>query len=142
MKMLRRLMLLYGLLVFAWLSPEDNLVWPPVVLGLGLVLLLVIRWVMKTLRGRALAPREILLGAPLFGLLIGLGTSISAAGLMFFKNALHAHIFLDFPPLLMLAILERAPAWGLAGALAGLGLAFGWLVLHNLDHEQTHNSHL
>lgn len=133
--MLRRLIVLYGLLVFAWLSPEDNLVWPPVVLGFGLVLLIILRWGINTLGGRALTPREILVGAPLLGLLIGLGTSISAAGLMFFKNALHAHVFLDFPPLLMLAMLERAPAWGLAGMLIGLGLAFAWLALHN--HEQS-----
>lgn len=112
----RALLSAYGLLVFVWLSPEDQHVWPPVLLGAGAGLLLALRVVPRPLEapGWAIA---------LFGALLGAGTSVAAVGLMFFKNALHAHVFLDFPPALLLALLSRAPGWALAGALAGCGAA-------------------
>jgi hypothetical protein len=86
-----------------------------VLLGAGLALLLALRVVPHPRAAPAWA-------VVLFGALLGAGTSVAAVGLMFFKNALHAHIFLDFPPALLLALLSRAPGWALAGALGGCGV--------------------
>ncbi len=115
----------WGAAAFLWLGPESDAVWPPALLGLGLAALLALRWTADmTAAAPWFAPAAALLGG-----LIGLGTAPAAALLMLFKNALHAHLFPDYPPALILALLARVPAWALAGALAGLGLAFAWRAL-------------
>lgn len=119
---------LYGVLVFIWLSPEDNPVWLAAALGLGLAGLIILWTAGKRLGSRPLTARQLALVGVLLGLLVGLGSSVTTGGLMFFKNALHAHIFPDFPPGLLLAMVSRAPAWTVAGGLAGLGVALIWLV--------------
>jgi hypothetical protein len=116
----------YGILVFVWFSPEDHQVWPVALLGTGLVGLLLLRFTLQRLGGQAIPARQVLLIAPLLGLITGAGACLMTVGLMFFKNALHNHIFLDYPPLLMLAMLERIVPWGAAGGLAGVGLALVW----------------
>jgi hypothetical protein len=67
------------------------------------------------------------ISAALLGGIVGLGGALSSAGFMFFKNALHAHAFWDYPPGMVGAMLSRAPSWALAGALAGLGMGCLWL---------------
>lgn len=126
---IRLLVMGYGLLLFLWFTPEDNQVWPVVLLGWGLAGLLVGVNVMNRLGGKWIPGRYLLPGAVVLGGLTGLGASVATAGLMFFKNALHAHLFVDFPTPMLLTMLERAPAWGLAGALAGLGVALAWLAI-------------
>lgn len=129
----------YGLLLFVWFTPEDNHVWPATVLGLGMSVLVVTRNVMSKLGGKIIATPYVLLGAVILGVVIGAGTSVATAGLMFFKNALHAHVFVDFPTPLLLSVLERAPAWGLAGGLAGLGAALTWFSLRQDTDEPSHD---
>ncbi|MCB9450797.1 MAG: hypothetical protein H6672_05125 [Anaerolineaceae bacterium] len=116
----------YGLLVFFWLSPEDNHVWPVALLGAGLGLMTVSLLVVNRFGGRVIPRRWLLPGAALAGLLAGGGGAVAAAGLMLFKTALHSHLYPDYPFTLMLAMLARAPAWGLAGLLASLALALLW----------------
>jgi hypothetical protein len=126
----RRLRLLtmgYGLLLFIWLSPEDNVVWPAALMGVGLALLGSVWLVQRWLDGSAFPAQYVPIGAALIGTIVGLVSALSAAGLMFFKNALHAHIFWDFPPGMVAAMLTRAPSWALAGGLAGLGIGCLWL---------------
>jgi hypothetical protein len=123
----RLLTLIYGLMVLFWLSPEESQVWPVALLGLGVSLVGVVVTLMNKLGGKTIPASYVLPGAALVGVMVGLGASIAAAFLMFFKNALHAHLNPDFPLPLMLAVLERAPVWGLAGLLAGLGLGLAWL---------------
>lgn len=118
-----------GLLMFLWFTPEDNQVWPVTLLGVMLSLLLVGLTVIRRLGGTVVPARYVLPGGLLLGALAGLGSSICAAGLMFFKNALHAHLFLDYPAGMMLAMVERAPGWALAGAFVGLGTACIWLAV-------------
>jgi hypothetical protein len=129
----------YGLVLFIWFTPEDNHVWPATVLGLGMAALLVIWNVLSKLGGKIVPRQYVVLGAVLLGVMVGAGTSVATAGLMFFKNALHAHLFVDYPTPLLLAVLERAPAWGLAGGLAGLGAALAWLSLKQDIHESSHD---
>ncbi len=125
----RLLAVVCGLLIFLWFTPEDNQVWPVTILGILLSLVVVGLTIIRRLGGTTIPARYVLPGALLVGALTGLGASLSIAGLMFFKNALHAHLFLDYPPGMMLAMLGRAPGWTLAGALVGLGTAFAWLAV-------------
>jgi hypothetical protein len=71
----------------------------------------------------------------LLGAADGLGTSVATAVLMFFKNARHAHVFPDYPAGMIIAVLERAPLWAAAGALAGLSIGLAWLALQGVDDE-------
>jgi hypothetical protein len=116
----------YSILILVWFSPEDNQVWPVALLGTGLMVLLLLRFTLQRLGGQVLPARQVLLLAPLLGLIGGVGACLLTVVLMFFKNALHNHLFLDYPPLLMLAMLERMLPWGIAGGLLGLGLALLW----------------
>lgn len=122
----RTVTVLYGILIFVWLSPEESQVWPVTLLGLGLASLTFMWMVGRRLGGRALTPLQLTVGGLLAGALVGLGACMAAGALMFFKNALHAHAFPDFPPGLVLALLSLAPVWTIVGALAGLGTALLW----------------
>lgn len=117
-----RLTVLYGLVLFLWLSPEDNAVWPVTLLG-GVGALLLIYHLLLRAQVALLHRLEVAL---VVGAVIGLATSLLTTALMFFKNALHAHVFLDYPPALMIAVLQRAPAWALVGAFIALGGALFW----------------
>lgn len=116
----------YGAAVFVWLTPESDSVALTALLGVCGAALgaahLSARYLWtghKRLPWLGLVER---LALPLWGALAGAGGALLAAGLMFLKTALHAHPYPDFSPLLMLAVIGRAPAGGAAGALAGLGL--------------------
>ncbi len=124
---LRLVTMAYGLLLFIWLTPEDNTVWPVALLGIGLAILSVIWLVRRWLSGSAFSAKYVPIAGALLGAIVGLGGALAAAGLMFFKNALHAHVFWDFPPGMVVAMLIRAPSWALAGGLAGLGIGFLWV---------------
>ncbi len=124
-----------GAALLLWLSVEDNHVWPAALLGAALAVLLVTLNLLQHLGGRDLPARWVVPGGGLLGMLAGLAASVVTAGLMLFKNALHAHLFPDYPPGLLLAILERAPVWALAGGLTGLGLAFGWRWWQTTGHK-------
>ena len=58
----------------------------------------------------------------LAGALIGALAAVATPLLMLFKDLRHAHIYPDYPAGMMLAMLERMPAWALAGGLAGFGI--------------------
>ncbi|GAB4519947.1 MAG: hypothetical protein OHK0046_29570 [Anaerolineae bacterium] len=128
---LRWLVILYGLIVFFWLGPEDNHLWPVVLLGTAGAALAVFLWAARRLGGQHLSGRGALLLLAAMGTVIGLGSSLTTALLMFFKNARHAHLFLDYPLEMIGAILSRAPLWGLVGGLIGLGLGLVWLAVDN-----------
>ncbi len=125
----RRLALGYGAALFLWLSVEDNAVWPVTLFGLGLCVLIMGLTTLDRINLTTVPAHWLPVVSTVFGLLVGIGTAVATAGLMFFKNALHAHVFLDFPPALMLALLQRAPQWGAAGALIGLSVGLVWLAV-------------
>jgi hypothetical protein len=138
---IRLVVMSYGLLLFLWFTPEDNQVWPVTLLGWGMAALVIFMTLVNKLGGRQIPARYVVPLASVVGILVGLGSSIATAGLMFFKNALHAHLFFDFPTPMMLAILERAPYWGIVGGLAGLGAALAWLALRQGNYESGYNDH-
>jgi hypothetical protein len=121
----------YGLAVFIWSAPEVNSVWLVTLLGFAGSVLLVLRAAWGRLDGQAIAPRTLPLLSSILGALMGLGGSLATVSLMLLKNARHAHIFPDYPTGLLLATLERAPAWALGGLLLGLGAALLWLALQD-----------
>jgi len=141
---MRWLTILYGLTAFFWLSVEDNAVWPVAIFGLFLASLLAARTLFDRVGGKTITGRHAPILGLLIGALIGMGTSVTTAGLMLLKNALHSHLFPDYPPGQMIALLERAPVWALAGGLAGLGFSFAWIALRReisgySDGEQSYS---
>lgn len=126
---LRWAILLYGISTFVWLSLEDSSLVPVTLLGMVGALLALIATTLPKLSQRPLTLPWLLPGALLAGATVGLGSRVLTVALMFFKNARHAHVFLDYPPEIMLATLQTVPPWTLAGALIGLSLSLGWLAL-------------
>lgn len=126
---LRLAALAYGGLLLLWMPLEDHATWPVALLGVALSILIGGLTISAKLAHYRIVARHIPAALLLLGGLVGLGASIGAAALMFFKNAWHAHLFLDYPPAMMLDMLARAPVWALAGALIGLGLGLAWLAL-------------
>lgn len=123
---IRLLVMGYGLIVLLWLSLEDNQTEPVVALGVVMALLGVALLCLNTMGGKTIQADYVLPSLVGAGIITGLGASVASAGLMFFKTALHAHLFPDYPPLMMLAVLERAPVWAVAGGLFGLGIGLAW----------------
>ena len=115
------------MLLFVWLTPEDNTVWPVALLGIALALLCTTWLVRRRLGGSAISASYVPVGTTLLGGITGLGGTLATAGFMFFKNALHAHVFWDFPPAMVMAMLTRAPSWTLAGGLMGISAGLLWL---------------
>ena len=131
----RLIALAYGGGLLLWLSLEEDSVAAAALLGLGLAALMLVLTTADKLAGRRIAARAVPLAGALLGAVVGLGAAVAAAGLMFFKNALHAHVFPDYPPGLIGATLQRGPAWTLAGALLGLGAGLAWLALCALSDD-------
>ena len=118
----RRLLLVSGIAVLLWSGMEDSDALLVTLLGAllatatGLMLLASPRF--RPVMARESIPRQ---GA-FAGALIGMLASVATPLLMLFKDLRHAHIYPDYPVGMMLATLERMPAWALAGGLAGFGI--------------------
>lgn len=107
--------ILLGATVLVWLSSEDESVRPVlffVALICGLAAYsLALRWQLNA------RPRSYTL--PLLGAAAGLAVVPAALFLMAFKSGLHSHLTPDFTPDQIAWVVSRAPAWGMAGLLAG-----------------------
>lgn len=134
----RWLVIVWGGAVFLWLSLEDNQTLPVVILGVGSAALLVLSRLLGR-SGRQHIPLRIAwVVVPLIAGLVGVLGAVGTSFLMFLKTAMHAHFFPDYPTAQILAMLERAPTWGAAGALIGLGLMFAWWGLSDrTDHGRS-----
>lgn len=80
--------------------------------------------------GRTISRHSALFGLIALGTLTGAMSAPLTTVLMFLKNAFHAHVFPDYPLPILLAMLERLPAWTVAGALCGVAAA----LLIRRDH--------
>jgi hypothetical protein len=119
----------FGAVVFFWLSAEDNSALPVAIFGTGISVAIVFWWLSRNYGGKALDRRFWFPGLIFAGGITGAGAALSAVLLMFFKTAWHSHVFPDYPLPMMLAMLERLPAWTLAGALVGLAVALIYTAL-------------
>jgi hypothetical protein len=119
----------YGLVLLVWLSLEDNGTLSVAVLGTGAALLFTLGWLLQRIGGRELPVRLWFPGGIVLGGIIGAASSLMTTLLMFFKTGWHGHAFADYPPEMLLAMLQRLPVWTLAGLLIGLALALMKLSL-------------
>ena len=120
--LMRPWLIALSLIIFFWSGVEDDDVVTVTALGLALSLTLALRLLISRLGGAGtITALRGWLALPT-GAGIGALTSLTTVALMLFKDLRHAHPFPDYPPGLMLALLERLPAWSVAGALIGLGL--------------------
>ncbi|MFN8530049.1 MAG: hypothetical protein U0670_15720 [Anaerolineae bacterium] len=122
--------LAYGVMVYGWLSLEDNGALAPALIGTGAISLIGLRWLLITLGGKdiRLSRAAWWIGGMLWGASLGAGSATGAALLMLLKNGLHGHAYPDYPFNVIAAMLARLPAWSAAGALIGLG---GTLLMLN-----------
>jgi len=127
----RWIVAIFGGILFFWLRLEDNSVWSVVSLGAGLALLTIGWTTMGKLGGREVRARYLIPGAALLGGLTGLGASLATTALMILKTGMHGHLFPDYPPGEIIALLQRIPIWMLAGGLVGFGLALAWWARHD-----------
>jgi hypothetical protein len=110
-----------------WLSLEDDGVLPALLLGVMLTVLGLAHPITRTRAGMALRGMRAIVGAwAVFGLMVGGLAPSAAVMLLAFKDASHAHPFPDAPAGLLADVLALTPAWGLAGALMGIGLYAAW----------------
>jgi hypothetical protein len=120
---LRRNMIACAVAIFIWSTPEEDRLAFPALLGAWLAVSLLWRWLISRYSGRTLQGIHLIFSAALFGAASGAFASICAVLLMLFKDARHAHLFPDYPPPVLGAVLARLPAWSLAGMLAAVGAA-------------------
>jgi hypothetical protein len=125
----RFLLMGYGLILFIWMSLEDNGTLTVSLLGTGLATVLILYQSLQRIGGRDLSMRFFFALCLGIGALIGAASTISTTLLMFFKTAWHGHEFPDYPLELMGDMLFRLPAWALAGGLIGLGLSSVYLAI-------------
>ena len=112
-------LILYSVIILAWLTPENDSVWLVSLLGTGLALLLVGLAVQTWLGGKSLRPAWWILLGLSAGAITGISAALLTALLMVMKNVQHSHLVLDFPADVVSGILERIPIWTLAGLLVG-----------------------
>ena len=134
-KRARHLLVVSGIAVLLWSGMEDSDALLVALLGTllataaGMMLLASPR--LRPAIARGSRPTQ---GA-MAGALIGALASVVTPLLMLFKDLRHAHFYPDYPAGMMLATLERMPAWALAGGLAGFGIG----LLLNLRADWRHS---
>ena len=127
-------MLLTGIAVLLWSSVEDSNAHAVTALGI-LGATSVTMALLTSSRKKAVPANGYgLIFAVLSGSLVGALSALASALLMLFKDLRHGHIFPDYPPEMILAMLERLPYWALAGGLAGLGI--GILLKLRAEHRR------
>lgn len=112
-----------ALAIFVWSTPEEDRPVFAALLGLWLSLTVLAGWAVGKYTGAEVRGWRALAALGAFGAGTGAGANLAAVLLMVFKDVRHAHPYPDFPPEILAAMLQRLPAWTLAGALFGAGAA-------------------
>lgn len=118
----RRLFVICGIAVLLWSGMEDNDARMVTLLGMLLAAAISMMLVNSQRFPERLKRLSLAKRAAMSGALIGMLASVTTPVLMLFKDVRHAHVFPDYPAGMMLATLERMPAWALAGGLTGFGI--------------------
>lgn len=121
-KRARHLLLVSGIAVLLWSGMEDNDALLVTLLGMLLATAATMMLLASPRFRQVTAHRSRPKQGALAGAFIGTLASIATPVLMLFKDLRHAHIYPDYPAGMMLATLERMPAWAVAGGLAGFGI--------------------
>ena len=127
----RFLMIGYGLLLLFWLSLENDNTLFVALLGTGATLIYVNLAILYRFHGREFTLRTLFPLLILLGATLGALSTIATALLMFFKSSWHGHLYPDFPPEMILAMLTRMPYWTISGALIG----FCCSIMVSLYHQ-------
>lgn len=113
-------------ILLIWLGLEENSVESAVVLGHGLTVLWLGRFVYQRWGGRVFTVSQIAALSSTLGAVMGSFGVVASAGIMFFKSAWHNHLVPDYPLALILALFAYIPAWILVGAFFGFGVFALW----------------
>ncbi len=119
----RLIALSLGITIFLWLSLEDNNVIGVTLLGWISSFSIISFGLMSRYAGLTLSSKRLLFAGFGYGAMIGAGANLSTAFLMLFKDVRHAHVFPDYPPQMILAMLERLPIWTISMACIVLSLS-------------------
>ena len=121
-KFSRHLMVVAGVAVLLWSGLEDNDAITVTTLGVLMATSLSTMLMTSRLAGATLRKIGVIERSVIAGLLTGALSSLTTPLLMLFKDVRHAHVFPDYPPQMMLAMLDRLPYWTIAGGLIGIGI--------------------
>ena len=121
-KFSRHLMVVTGVAILLWSGLEDNDANSVSILGVLLAASVTTMLMTSRLVGEALRKVGVTERSVVAGLLIGALSGLTTPLLMLFKDVRHAHVFPDYPPQMMLAMLDRLPFWTIAGGLIGIGV--------------------
>ena len=125
-----------AVIVFVWSGIEDKDVVSVTALGVSLSIAVVAWFLGKRDFGDSWTRPATILLAVVVGSLTGALSSLMTVALMLFKDIRHGHPFPDYPPALMLAMLERLPTWTIAGALIGVGCALLFGIFRDFRRQK------
>ncbi len=114
---------LFAVAFFFWVGVEDTAVGPVAALGAAATVLAFGQAVRARWGSRPLSRAEWFTLMSLGGAATGLGAAPATVLLMAIKVSLHSHAYPDYSPQAVIGIFTRAPLWGAAGLLAGMGLS-------------------
>ncbi len=132
----RFLMIGYGLVLIFWMSLEDSSTLTVSLLGTGAAVIYIGIWLLNRLSERELAFRHWFPGMIFSGTLFGAASVLITVILMFFKSGWHGHIYPDYPPQMIFAMLTRLPVWALSGTLTAIFCAI-LLLLHKAQNQNS-----
>lgn len=118
----RLLIIVTGITLLIWSGLEDNQVIAVVILGWVLAIFATLSFIQSRFGGQSMQSNTLLKLSPILGAIIGASASLITMLLMLFKDVRHGHVFPDYPPQLMIAIIERLPVWAIGGGLVLFGL--------------------
>jgi hypothetical protein len=131
----RLVVIALGIIILVWSGLEDNQVFGVVILGWIIAIISLMNVLVSRFGGQSYQTKTLIKLSPLVGGCIGASASIITALLMIFKTIRHSHVFPDYPPQMILAIIERLPIWTLSSGLIGLGLSLIWRVLRSVTED-------
>ncbi len=136
----RLLIIALGIIVMIWSGLEDNQVTGVVILGWILAIVSITNIIISHYGGQPYSSSTAIKFSPLVGASIGASASLITALLMIFKTIRHSHVFPDYPPPMIMAILERLPIWALSGGLIALGLALILQITYRVTPHNLNNT--
>ena len=132
----RFLMIGYGLLLLFWMSLENSSILFVTLLGIAATLIYGSIGLSNRIAERDIPLRHWFPGIVLSGTFFGVMSIFMTSILMFFKSSWHGHLYPDYPPQMIFAMLPRLPAWTLSGTLIGIFCAI-FIFLHQSHIQKT-----